>query len=461
MIQSELGVLDTNGHKLTIGNQIIYDSTESFFEKTGSREAFKSTLFRGLMLQIASVASYRNGADLLNRMRRTDSGISEMTFRNNVEREGLSVQRCIEEKISAAIDAEGLSVDGNNVATWNENGEKVSQDDFISKRVHIDADVVHAAAKKLKLEEGTYDPFDYELSGVNISSDEVGVKRQTEMRPREEEKVQAKRVENTVIHVEMAKETDDPKVASSISYILNSSSVSGAFRVLFGFLCLNGLLGKTLVFFADGAKNLNTTIAEMFDFANIKIILDWYHLRKKMEETLSLICNNRNYRNEMLQKIMPMLWRGNVNGAIALLQLIDMGMVKNDSSLNYLIGYLERVRATIPNYMLRAALGLRNSSNRGEKANDLIVSNRQKHNGMSWSDSGSITLASVSALQYNNELENWVSNGSISLKMVERTTPRRPQRNRKRTVTAYSNNKPVKRAYKSRKKADVAGAGVV
>ena len=162
-----------------------------------------------------------------------------------------------------------------------------------------------------------------------------------------------------------------------------------------------------------------------------------------MEETLSLICNNRFYRNEMLQKIMPLLWRGDVDGAIGILKSIDMGMVKNKSSLNYIVGYLERVRATIPNYMLRAALGFRNSSNRGEKANDLIVSNRQKHNGMSWSDNGSVSLASVSAVSHNNELDNWLRNGTLSFRLVERTTPKRPRRNRKRTDTAYQ-NKPVK-----------------
>jgi len=434
-----VGELNTKGHKWMIGKQIMYDSTDSFFEKTGSREAFKSNLFRGLMLHMASVMSYRNGTKLLNRVRRTDNGIIETTFRNSVEREGLAVQRSIEAKTSAAIEEAGLVVDANNIVTWEESGEKVSKDNFIFGFSHIDADVVRAAAKSLKLEEGSYNPSDYELSGVNISSDEVGVKRQTEMRPREEEKAQPKRVENTVIHVEMAKETDDPKVTSGVSYILNSSSVSGAFRVLFGFLCLHGLLGRTLVFFADGAKNLNTTIANMFSFANIKIILDWYHLRKKMEETLSSICNNRVYRNEMLQKIMPLLWRGDVDGAVVMLKSIDMNMVKNSGLLSYLTGYLERVRANIPNYMLRAALGLRNSSNRGEKSNDLLVSNRQKHNGMSWSDAGSTTLASVSAIQYNDELDNWVNNGSLSLKLIERTTPKRPKRNRKRTGTAYEN----------------------
>jgi len=426
------------GHKCVTGDQATYDSTEDFFEKTGSREAFKSDQFKELMLEIATMTSYRNGTMLLNRMRRTDSGIIETTYRNSVEREGESIQQHMNEKAAAAIEENGLIV-RNGEIICKESGKKIAQDDIISNLTHIDAEKVLEAAKKLKLEEGSYTPSDYEYAGVNISADEVGVKRQTEMRPREEGKAQPKTVASTVIHVEMANETDDPKLASSSSYILNSSSVSGAFILLLGFLCTNQLLGRTMVFFVDGARNLNTEIANMFDSLNVKIILDWYHLRKKMEETLSLICNNRHYRNEMLQKIMPTLWRGNVDEAIAILKTIDMNMVKDNSKLNYLMGYLERVRVNIPNYMLRDALGLRNSSNRGEKANDLIVANRQKHNGMGWSDNGSVALASVTAVLHNNELDNWINNGTLSFQLVERTTPKRPKRNRKRTNTAYAN----------------------
>ena len=395
------------------------------------------------MLQVSATTSIRNGASFLNRLRRTDGGIIGMTFRNCMEREGMSIQRCMDEKTSAAIDEKGLAVDGNGVVTWKDTGEEAAQDDFTVENACIDADIVHAAAKRLKLEDGSYDPSDYEQSAVNISSDEVGVKRQTESRPREEGKAQPKSVQTTVIHVEVAGETEDPKVSSSSSYILNSSSVAGAFRALLGFLCMNGLLGRTLVFFADGAKNLNATIVTMFGFANVKIILDWYHLRKKMEETSSLICNNRFYRNGFLQRIMPTLWKGNVDEAIAVLKSIDMAMVKDVSKLNYLIGYLERVRTSIPNYMLRSALGLRNSSNRGEKANDLIVSNRQKHNGMSWSDTGSSSFASVSALLHNNELDNWIKQGTLSFQLFTRTTPKRPKRSRKRSDMAYE-NKPIK-----------------
>jgi hypothetical protein len=56
---------------------------------------------------------------------------------------------------------------------------------------------------------------------------------------------------------------------------------------------------------------------------------------------------------------------------------------------------------------MRKHLGLRNGSSIGEKMNDLIVSKRQKHNGMAWSKSGSVALATVTALKRNNESEKW------------------------------------------------------
>ena len=57
----------------------------------------------------------------------------------------------------------------------------------------------------------------------------------------------------------------------------------------------------------------------------------------------------------------------------------------------------------IPCYALRKKLRLRNSSAIGEKMNDLIVSSRQKHSGMSWSKSGSFSLAALTAAKLNGE----------------------------------------------------------
>ena len=147
--------------------------------------------------------------------------------------------------------------------------------------------------------------------------------------------------------------------------------------MLIGFLLSNGLLKKQIVVFADGAKEINNAVLKMLHFANCKIILDWYHLEKKFKEQLSMALRGSKIRNAFLGELLPCLWFGNVRGAIKLLTAIDPKKVRNFDIINYLIEYLERVHDTIPCYALRKQLGLRNSSNMGEKANDLIVSNRQ------------------------------------------------------------------------------------
>jgi hypothetical protein len=49
-----------------------------------------------------------------------------------------------------------------------------------------------------------------------------------------------------------------------------------------------------------------------------------------------------------------------------------------------------------------------------EKANDVVVSHRQKHNGMSWSADGSTSLATLTTLRRNGEESNWLLNRDIS-----------------------------------------------
>ena len=80
--------------------------------------------------------------------------------------------------------------------------------------------------------------------------------------------------------------------------------------------------------------------------------------------------------------------------------------------------YLRRNKPYIPCYAIGKQLGLRNSSNIGEKMNDLIVSERQKHNGMSWSKKGSVALASVTALKRNRESQRWFEDREIEFKLV-------------------------------------------
>ena len=88
-------------------------------------------------------------------------------------------------------------------------------------------------------------------------------------------------------------------------------------------------------------------------------------------------------------------------------------LIKSRAEVIKLIDYLKRNQIYIPCYMMRAKLGLWNSSNRVENANGRVVSFRQKARGMSWSREGSTGLASVSAACVNGELKNWTERRTI------------------------------------------------
>ena len=149
------------------------------------------------------------------------------------------------------------------------------------------------------------------------------------------------------------------------------------------------------------------------------MILDWYHLKEKCKMELSLALRNSALRNSVLEHILSLLWLGKIDAAIEALRNVTTDYLKPGKTTEALIGYFERNGPYIPCYALRKKLGLRNSSNKGEKSNDLTVSNRQKHNGMSWSKEGSPALATITTLHLNNEEKNWLRNGRVEYKLVE------------------------------------------
>ena len=82
------------------------------------------------------------------------------------------------------------------------------------------------------------------------------------------------------------------------------------------------------------------------------------------------------------------------------------------------MGYFERHEEYIPCYAVRKELGLRNSSNKGEKMNDILVSVRQKNNSMSWSNNGSVGLATLTGLKKNREYKKWFKEGELEFKLA-------------------------------------------
>lgn len=124
----------------------------------------------------------------------------------------------------------------------------------------------------------------------------------------------------------------------------------------------------------------------------------------------------RKIRNDVLQEVIRLLWDGMVDKAIVYLGTLTDEVMKDADAVRVLIQYLERNRPYLPCYEIRKRLGLRNSSNIGEKMNDLLVSGRQKHQGMSWSQTGSVALTALETIKRNNEYHTWFEYGELEWK---------------------------------------------
>ena len=245
---------------------------------------------------------------------------------------------------------------------------------------------------------------------TNIAIDDVHVKRQSSSRNKENnEEQKSKYAHNTIAHIENGKK----------KYTLNGGDTKSVLIFIMAFCFRNKLIGTRLQFFTDGHRFLNKAILKAFSwYRNIGIILDWYHLRKKCKEKLSMAMSGREIRNETLEQLMPMLWHGLTDKAIEFLDETQTSLIKNQTRMAELISYLQRNKAYIPCYEIRKQLGLKNSSAIGEKMNDLVVAERQKHNGMSWSKEGSVALASITALKRNNESTKWFEKKVLDFRLV-------------------------------------------
>ena len=177
------------------------------------------------------------------------------------------------------------------------------------------------------------------------------------------------------------------------------------------FIKSTGLQNDNLIFLTDGAKSLQKEIKSAFRGNQVKQILDWYHLSKKVSSQLMMGMKISEKREEKETQIKQYLWYGLTEQAIMSIESIITKDVKNKKALETLIGYIERQKNMIPNYDLRKRLNLKNSSSRVEKENDIFIAQRQKRNGMSWSKRGSNALAIIQMMKMNNQIKSFYSNG--------------------------------------------------
>ena len=371
--------------------------------------------------------SYRKTASILNQAycRNAHNSLKPTTLEDYIQRQGKHINRSISEKSKDILDGHpgfseiGIPVDVSQISEEIKFTDQ-STDNYKGDSVHLFSEEIKSyndgkdfcdQIKNIDLINDTESSSD---NCVYIAIDDVGVDKQKETRKDGGSK-EGKRVENTVIHVQ----------SKEGQHVLTAIGMSQAFTILMAFLLSNNLLqNRNLYFFTDGASNIRKCIEVYFQpFCTYVHMLDWYHLEKKIKELLSMaIKGSKDERKKIRLDINSKLWAGNVDDAIFYIKNIDSKYIKSSNKLDDVIGYLTRKKEYIGCYALRKELGYRNSSNPAEKANDIIVANRQKHNGMSWSSNGSGSLAAITAVCYNNELESWVKTRTIPFKMMDNSS---------------------------------------
>jgi hypothetical protein len=157
-----------------------------------------------------------------------------------------------------------------------------------------------------------------------------------------------------------------------------------------------------VVAITDGAQNIRTHLERVFGGSPIPVILDWYHLTKKVYQLLSMVAHGKDERERMQQKIVGFLWRGEVSKALSYLREVSARRVE---ALSELVRYLERHASEIIDYERRAKAGKTIGSGRMEKGVDRAIGYRQKKKGMSWSETGSKALGILRIVELNKQWE--------------------------------------------------------
>lgn len=228
------------------------------------------------------------------------------------------------------------------------------------------------------------------------------------------------------------------------SYHITALKRKDAFLQLIAFLLENGLITRYLIFMTDGETEIFVDIEAYFEPWKKQIYLDFFHIRKKTFEVLSMALiskkvpdprGNVEYyqkgskkgqikKQEMTslsilyaRKVSSLLWTGNAYEAIEYLRNINPDHIKKQEYLDELITKFEKKSKYMTCYALRRRLGLRNSSNGVENTNNTIVSLRQKTDDSHWREKGSCAMAALTAIFKNGQDVDWFERDLFTFKL--------------------------------------------
>ncbi len=401
-VEGEVGRFTFRTHQVKQGSRVVFDTARDCesYPALHAAEWHRTCGFKELALtEGVARQSYRQTAQHLNRVRHQPGATPARSLQAVVEAEARDMLTTIESLVPDTMDD-------------NRSHSQIMAC-LCPRKIEQEIGSLQLPSELPAAEliaEIKANPVLYEDPGqtVNISIDDVCAKKQKEKRSDNPPEDDRKRVHTTVSHIQH----------QSASYTLAGNSVDQIRQFTSAFLQANKLNHHQLRFFTDGQRSLKDAIYEHFGHGPpMGLVLDWKHLSDKCAQLLSLALKGKENRNQILSKLTEWLWLGLVDRAQSEINSIDQKLIKKQDALDQLIGYFERNRSHIPCYALRKKLGLRNSSNLVEKMNDRLVSDRQKHQGMSWSQTGSVALAVITSLKLNQEFKIWFKEKKLNFKL--------------------------------------------
>lgn len=335
----------------------------------------------------------------------------------------------------------------------------------VTKALEVSKQVASEASTTLE-EEGLtlpeinqrVDVYDAEAKETLILADGIGVKKQSESRvssksarfkTEKNTKNTKSRVNTNIVLLE--------KKTGNFEYITSAIDRKGEELLPFSDIVKSKVIREygndeeplNVVAISDGAKDIRSMLMAVFGVL-IVIILDWYHLRKKVLEFMSMIARNKLEKAEHLEFLLYHLWHGQTQEVLDYLN--TKVKAKNEEKLQELIGYIEKHKEEIIDYDRRKKAGKEVGlepeqeddevvhsqsssdsktvvnlnqeqeavkarvktikkvvgSGRVEKACDSTIGKRQKHKAMSWSKVGSRSLAILKVVELNHRwLDIW------------------------------------------------------
>jgi hypothetical protein len=262
----------------------------------------------------------------------------------------------------------------------------------------LQAEVENAQPLPLPALAPSVDLYDPAASEVLVLTDGICVKAQkpTHEKAGQPRKEKTEKRHDTDVMLFAGQDGQFRYLAGSTDGQVNLADVASAYLRREWGTCSTPL---SVVALTDGARKIRQDLGAVFG-AGVTIVLDWYHLAKRIYEQLSMSAHSRSERESWEHTVLGFVWKGQVQEALSFLQTLAP---RNATALADLVGYLQKHESEIIDYGRRQASGKPIGSGRMEKAVDQVIGMRQKKKGMSWSQIGSRALALLKIAELNGQ----------------------------------------------------------